>query len=55
MMKKLLNRTGIFIICVWILSISAAAAKMLIPVGQVVGLELGDNTVSVAAFDKELG
>ena len=55
MMKKLLNRTGIFIICVWLLSISAAAAKMLIPVGQVVGLELGDNTVSVAAFDKALG
>ena len=30
-------------------------AKELIPVGQVVGLELRDNTVTVAAFDEDLG
>ena len=35
--------------------VSASAAQMLIPVGQVVGLELADNTVSVASFDEELG
>ena len=33
-MKKLLNRTTIVMICVWVLSISVSAAKMLIPVGQ---------------------
>lgn len=54
-MKKFLNRTGLFIICVWLLSVSASAARMLIPVGQVVGLELGDNTVTVSAFDEDLG
>ncbi len=54
-MKKLANRAGIIMICVWLLTLSVSAAKMLIPVGQVVGLELGDNTVTVAAFDDELG
>ncbi len=54
-MKKILNRTSVFIICVWVLSISVSAVKMLIPVGQVVGLELCDNTVTVSSFDEELG
>lgn len=54
-MKKLLNRTSVFLICVWLLSVSASAVKMLIPVGQVVGLELCDNTVTVSSFDDELG
>ena len=54
-MKKLLNRTSLFIICVWALSFSVSAVKMLIPVGQVVGLELCDNTVTVTSFDEELG
>ena len=54
-MKKLLNRTSTFIICVWVLSFSVSAVKMLIPVGQVVGLELCDNTVTISSFDEELG
>ena len=54
-MKKLLNRTSLLIICVWVLSFSVSAVKMLIPVGQVVGLELCDNTVTVTSFDEELG
>ena len=54
-MKKILNRTSLFIICVWVLSVSASAVKMLIPVGQVVGLELCDNTVTISSFDEELG
>ena len=37
------------------LTVTANAAQMLIPVGQVVGLELADNTVTVASFDEELG
>ncbi len=53
-MKKFLNRTTFIIICVWLFSISAGAVQMLIPVGEVVGLELGDNTVTVAAFDETL-
>ena len=54
-MKKCLNRTGVFIICVWLLIFQVSAAQMLIPVGQIIGLELGDNTVTVAAFDEDLG
>ena len=54
-MKKLLNRTGFLLICVWVLSVSVSAVKMLIPVGQVVGLELCDHTVTISSFDEELG
>ena len=54
-MGKLLKRAGFIIICAYVLAVSANAARMLIPGGQVVGLELGDNTVTVAAFDEELG
>ena len=54
-MKKILNRTSLLIVCVWLLSVSVSAVKMLIPVGQVVGLELCDNTVTISSFDEELG
>ena len=54
-MGKFLSRTGLLIICAWLLAVAASAADMLIPVGQVVGLELGDNTVTVAAFHEDLG
>ena len=54
-MKKFLSRTGIFLFCVWLTAFGAGAVRMLIPVGQVVGLELGDNTVTIAAFDEEAG
>lgn len=37
------------------LPFGAAAQTELTPVGQVIGLELQDGTVSVAAFDKKLG
>ena len=37
------------------LPISANAAQMLIPVGQVIGLKLDDGTVSIADFDDETG
>ena len=54
-MKRWINQTGILFVCVWVLSLSASAVRMLIPVGQVVGLELRDNTVTVASFDGALG
>ena len=54
-MKKLLNRTSLFLICVWVLSFSVSAVKMLVPVGQVVGLELCDNTVTITSFDETIG
>ncbi len=54
-MKKFVSRTPIFILLVWLLTLSASAAKMLIPGGQVVALELRDTTVTVASFDENLG
>ena len=53
-MQKIFNRIGICIILICVVSV-AANAQSLIPGGQVIGLELGDNTVTVAAFDEELG
>lgn len=42
-------------LCLWLLCGEAYAAENLIPVGQVVGLELRNNSVSIAAFDDALG
>ena len=52
-MKKF--RVIFTIILIWSLSTVANAAELLIPGGQVIGLELQDNTVTVAAFDDSLG
>ena len=54
-MKKWIQRTGLLVLCLWLTAVSADAARMLIPVGEVIGLELADNTVTVAAFDENLG
>ena len=43
------------VLCLWLVCGEAHAAEALIPVGQVVGLELRDNSVSIAAFDDALG
>ena len=53
-MKKITKITMIFILCLNLLSIQAFGRE-LVAGGQVVGLELADNTVTVAAFDEELG
>ena len=54
-MKKFARRTPIIILLVWLFTVTASAAGMLIPGGQVVALELADNTVTVASFDETLG
>jgi len=53
-LKKLTKYTALLLLCV--LSLPAKVfAKELIPVGEVVGLELRDDTVTIAAFDEHLG
>ena len=52
---KRLTHYIIAIALIFSLTVTADAAQMLIPVGQVVGLELADNTVTVASFDEKLG
>ena len=51
-MKKLQIRLFLGLLLLHILPLGADAARMLVPVGQVVGLELQNNTVTVAAFDE---
>ena len=51
-MKKF--RLIITLLLVWTLSAYASAAEFLIPGGQVIGLQLQDNTVTIAAFDETI-
>ena len=53
-MKKITKITLILILCLNLLSIQVFGRE-LVAGGQVIGLELADNTVTVAAFDTELG
>ncbi len=53
-MKKFTKYTAFLLLCA--LSLPAKVfARELIPVGEVVGLELRDDTVTIAAFDETLG
>ena len=54
-MKKLTHCIGAAALCLWLLPASAHATRQLVPVGQVVGLELRSETVTVAAFHDTLG
>ena len=54
-MKKLVNSAMAALLILWILPGTAVAAELLVPVGKVVGLELGEGTAVVAAFDDSLG
>ena len=53
-MKKIINSVLVVALCFYMLSAEVFAAK-LVPVGHVIGLELRDGSVSVAAFDEKLG
>ena len=50
-MKKIRLSLATLALCIWLLPVSAEAAECLIPVGQVVGLELRNGTVTVAALE----
>lgn len=54
-MKRNLASIAFAILFVVLLPQQAFAAQLLVPVGQVIGLELSDDTVTVAAFDDALG
>lgn len=50
-MKKLATILIVFALCVSVLPFGAAAADMLVPVGQVVGLHIGGDSMEIAGFD----
>ena len=54
-MKKTAMRLCALLLCVSLCSVTASGAEYLIPVGQVIGLELSDGSVTVAALDDTLG
>ena len=54
-MKKITTGIAALLLCFWLLPQSVCAAKLLVPGGQVIGIVLEDDTVTVAAFDEELG
>ena len=54
-MKKTAMRVFALLLCISVCAVSAYGAEYLIPVGQVIGLELSDESVTVAAFDDVLG
>ena len=54
-MKRIGKFLAIFVVTMTLLPINARATELLIPVGKIVGLQLSDNTVTVAAFDDILG
>ncbi len=51
---KILTRIGALALCIWLLA-GSAFAKELIPVGQVVGLEVRSGNVTVAGIDEAMG
>ena len=53
-MKKCFRRIAGAVLCVYLLA-GTALAKELIPVGEIVGLELQDRQVVVVGFDEEQG
>ena len=54
-MKRTIFRMAVLLLCLTALPRYAWADTLLVPVGRVVGLEIGDDTVVVAAYDDALG
>lgn len=54
-MKRMQRLIALTLLLFASLPVQAQAAELLIPVGKVIGLQLTDDTVTVAAFDDSLG
>ena len=54
-MKRLIHSIALGIFCLSLLVTPTFAEQLLIPGGQVIGLELQDSTVTIAAFDDTCG
>ena len=50
-MRKFVNRMVLSLVLIFTLCQDVYAVQLLVPSGQIIGLELADNTVTVAAFD----
>ena len=54
MFKRIANRFMVSVLFFFVCAVPVCAAKMLVPAGEVVGLELQGNTITVTAFDQAL-
>ena len=54
-MKRKIHTFALAVFFLWIVPVSTEAARLLIPGGQIIGLQLQTGTVTVAAFDDALG
>ena len=54
-MKRHFSRLSILVVLLALLPVRAFATQYLVPVGQVIGLQLYNDTVTVAAYDDVLG
>ena len=54
-MKRMLRSAVIWLIIVAVLPLQAKAARLLIPVGRVIGLQLQNDVLTVAAYDDVFG
>ena len=54
-MKRLVSSIASAMLLMFLLPLSTRAAELLIPGGQLIGLQLRDDTVTVAAYDDALG
>ena len=54
-MKKMIYRLSAAALSLWLLMGSVSASSLLVPVGELIGLEIQDRTVTVAGFDTAAG
>lgn len=54
-MRKMLRGAGLWLMIVAVLPLQANAARLLVPVGKVIGLQLQNDTLTVAAYDDVFG
>lgn len=54
-MRKILRAAGLWLMIVAVLPLQTRAAQMLVPVGKVIGLQLRNDTLTVAAYDDIFG
>ena len=54
-MRKILRTAGLWLMIVAVLPLQSRAAQLLVPVGKVIGLQLQNDTLTVAAYDDVFG
>ena len=54
-MRRLLRGAGLWILIVAVLPLQAHATRLLVPVGKVIGLQLQNDILTVAAYDDIYG